>query len=105
MKVYSDKKPPAFFYHVLPRNNRIVMVRFCDNPVETESGWEYDEYTVEIEHQPNIDEHIKTNYIELHTKALGWDVIAQKMYANLDYISMMSGIDIPTEEGANNGGT
>ena len=47
-----------------------------------------------------IDNHYRETDTSAKEKAM-----VDKVNANLDYISMMSGINIPTEEGANKGGT
>lgn len=98
MKAYSNQKPPAYFSHTQPRNPSITLVRFCDNPIEIENGWQYDEYTVEIATRPNTDEYIQNHYMELHAEAMGGPSAVQQLAANLDYLSMMSGVEIPGGE-------
>lgn len=102
MKVYSFEKPPAYFYHTQPRNPSKTLVRFCDNAVETESGWQYDEFCIEVETRENMDGYIKNHLKELRAEAIGGASIIEQLCATVDYLSMMSGISIPTEEGAEN---
>lgn len=95
MKVNSEVRPPSFFFHTQPRNHALTLIHFCDNPTETEAGWQYDEYAVEIATRPNMNEYIQNHYMELHAEAMGGPSAVQQLAANLDYISMMSGVDIP----------
>lgn len=71
--------------------------------MEAENGWEYDEYIVEVETKPNMDEYIQNHWNELRQEAVGGMSLVEHLYAKIDYISMMSGISIPTGEGAENG--
>lgn len=98
MKTYSYKKPPSFFFHTQTRAPSLTMVRFCDNPIETGTGWEYDEYIVEVATRPNMKEYIQNHYMELHAEAMGGPSAVQQLAANLDYLSMMSGVEIPGGE-------
>lgn len=101
-KVFSTNKPPAYFYHKQPRDPNNTLVRFCVNETAVDSGWEYDEYTIEVPTTIDIDKYIQNHFVELRAEAVGGASAMQQLYANLDYISMMSGIDIPQEEGATN---
>lgn len=103
LKIYSDKKPPDYFYHIQPRNKALTLVRFCENQIESENGWQYDEHTVEVMTRSNMDEYIRRHYTELKAEALRAPSMIEKISANLDYISMMIGVDIPTEGGEFNG--
>lgn len=103
MKVYSDKKPPIFFYYTSPKSKENTIIRFCENVFETEGTWNYDEYIIEIPNQSNMDNYIKNHYAELRAEAIGGPSSIQQLYAKLDYISMMSGVDIPTERSIGNG--
>lgn len=50
-----------------------------------------------------MDNYIKNHYAELRAEAIGGPSSIQQLYAKLDYISMMSGVDIPTERSIGNG--
>lgn len=95
MKAHSFGKPPNYFYYVNPRNTSLTTVRFCDNLTEVKDGWEYSEYRVEIPTCSNMDEYIQNHYMELHAEAIGGPSAIQQLYANFDYLSMMTGVDIP----------
>lgn len=110
MKVYSSEKPSTYFYHVQPRNPSKTLIRFCENArQETKevfgkkiTQWVYDEYAVEVETRPDMDEYIQNHMNELRAEAKGGASIIEQLCATVDYLSMMSGISIPTEEGAAN---
>lgn len=107
MTVYSSEKPSAYFYHVQPRNPEKTLVRFTENARqeiidvfdESVTQWVYDEYTVEIDTQPNMDEYIQNHLNELRAEAKGGASMIEQLCATVDYLSMMSGIDIPTSGG------
>lgn len=107
MIVYSSEKPSAYFYHVQPRNPEKTLVRFCKNPRQetTEAfgqstrQWVYDEYTVEVNTRPDMDEYIRNHLNELRVEAMGGASMIEQICATIDYLSMMSGIDIPTNGG------
>ena len=103
MRVIGDKKPPEFTVEFQPKFPERVLVRFYENISEYKnkkySGWAYDEYHLEIENRPGINTYITQNYSQLISKAMGETVKFEELKAQLDYISMMTGIDIPKEEG------
>lgn len=101
-RVFSTKTPPAYFYHTQPRDPSKTLIRFCAKPNETDSGWQYCEYTVEVPTRPDMDEYIRNHYMELRAEAMGGASIIEQLCAAVDYLSMMSGISIPTERGAEN---
>lgn len=103
MIAYSNQQPSSYSYHLQPRNKSKTLVRFHDNIRQetTEiSGasadiWVYDEYTVEVETRKNMDEYIQNHLNELRAEAMGGASMIEQLCATVDYISMMSGIDIP----------
>lgn len=98
MIVYSPEKPSACFYHAQPRNPEKTLVRFTENARqeiinvfgENMTQWVYDEYTVEIDTQPNMDEYIQNHYIELHAEAVGGQSAIQSLSNGIDAISSIS---------------
>lgn len=98
--MFSQNKPPKYFYHTQPQNRKKTLVRFCENEKETNFGWEYEEHSVEVETKPNMDEYIQNHWNELRQEAIGGMSLLEQLCATVDYLSMMSGISIPTEEGA-----
>lgn len=107
MKTHSTEKPNSYFYHSQPRNPEKTLVRFTENAQqetievfgESATQWVYDEYTVEIDTQPNMDEYIKNHLNELRAEAKGGASMIEQLCAMVDYLSMMSSIDIPTNGG------
>lgn len=105
MIVYSSEKPSAYFYHVQPGNHKKTLIRFCENARqrtkevfgESATQWAYDEYTIEVETRENMDGYIKNHLKELRAEAIGGASIIEQLCAKMDYLSMMSGIDIPGE--------
>jgi hypothetical protein len=95
--------PPDFYFFKDPRDKLKIIVRFCKNIRRGKIGFDYDEYEVAIKRTENVEEYIKNHYEELLSEASGGPSAIQKLYAYFDYISMMSGIDIPMEEGATDG--
>lgn len=91
MKAYSNQKPPAYFFHTQPRNPSITLVRFCDNPTETESGWQYDEYHLEMADRPDLKEYVQNHYNELLQEAKGGPSEMERLRADLDYVLLMGG--------------
>lgn len=91
MKTYSYKKPPSFFFHTQTRAPSLTMVRFCDNPIETGTGWEYDEYHLEIADRPDLQEYVQNHYNELLQEAKGGPSEVERLRADLDYILLMGG--------------
>ena len=52
-----------------------------------------------------MDEYIQNHYMELHAEAIGGPSAIQQLYANFDYLSMMTGVDIPMGGDVPNGWT
>lgn len=104
MRVFSQQKPPLYFYHAQPRDPSRILVRFCENIQEYSTktdifefnGWKYDEYTVEIPKCDNVNEYVKNHYTELKAEAMGGASAFEQLSAKFDYLSMMTGVDIPT---------
>ncbi len=107
MIVYSSEKPSIYFYHVQPRTPQKTLVRFCENARQetteifgqSTTQWVYDEYTVEVDTRPEMDEYIKNHLNELRAEAKGGASMIEQLCATVDYLSMMSDIDIPTSGG------
>ncbi len=71
MRVRGDNAPSnAFTLEEQPNKPGFVLVRFFENPEEftrqmddlTIHGWEYDEYHLELEDRPGLDEDIFGNF-------------------------------------------
>lgn len=82
MKARGDNAPSsAFTVEAQPKSPGHVLVRFYENakPFEeadgdlTITGWEYDEYHLEIPDSGNIEMYVLANYGALLSKAKGQD--------------------------------
>ena len=105
MKVNSSERPHKFYFFQNPRNKTRTVVRFCQNVVQNDNGkgFDYDEYEIEIEKTEQVEAYIQSHYEELLAEASGGPSAVQKLYAYFDYLSMMSDINIPIEEGEMDG--
>lgn len=62
MKVTSSVSPLAFTLETNPRRPNFRLARFHENAIETESGWEYDEYCLELPASDTLEAEVETNY-------------------------------------------
>ena len=62
MKVSSSVSPLAFTLETNPRRPNFRLTRFHENAIETESGWEYDEYCLELPASDTLEAEVETNY-------------------------------------------
>ena len=62
MKVNGSINPPRFTLETNPRRPNFRLTRFHENAIETESGWEYDEYCLELPASDTLEAEIETNY-------------------------------------------
>ena len=62
MKVSSSISPLAFTLETNPRRPNFRLTRFHENAIETESGWEYDEYCLELPASDTLEAEVETNY-------------------------------------------
>ena len=65
MKVRGDAKPPQWAADYCPGKPGRAWVRFCLNAQEVTDGdwhgWEYDEYTTEVENTPGLQDEVAAN--------------------------------------------
>ena len=64
MKVSSSISPLAFTLETNPRRPNFRLARFHENAIETESGWEYDEYCLEFPTSDTLEVEIEAHYWE-----------------------------------------
>ena len=73
MKVHGDVKPAEISAGALPNKPGRAWVRFCLNPKQYTdgdyTGWEYDEYTTEVEDTPGLLDEVTANYDNLLREA------------------------------------
>ena len=62
MKVNGSINPPRFTLETNPRRPNLRLARFHENAIETESGWEYDEYCLELSASDTLEAEVETNY-------------------------------------------
>ena len=62
MKVSSSVSPLAFTLETNPRRPNFRLTRFHENAIETESGWEYDEYCLELPASDTLEADVETHY-------------------------------------------
>ncbi len=83
MKVTSSVSPLAFTLETNPRRPNFRLARFHENAIETESGWEYDEYCLEFSASDTLEAEIAAHY---------WEYLKQAMEAEgaseAEYISV-----------------
>lgn len=127
MKVRGDIQPAASFSLApIPNRPGYVLARFYENAKlytdtrdgETVSGYEYDEYRMTLLQTATLEAEIEAQYsmyleqaklnelqqapfnpldYRRHTQALNRNA------ANIDYVAMMAGVDLPEEGGGGDG--
>ena len=70
MKVSSSVSPLAFTLETNPRRPNFRLTRFHENAIETESGWEYDEYCLEFPTSDTLEAEIVAHYGEYLKRAM-----------------------------------
>lgn len=95
MKVHGDLKPGTFFVEKQPKRPGYCLVRFYENsaPYEAEgyTGWQYDEYHLELPDRSDMDAYISNHYHELLQEAKGGPSATEQLRADLDYIMLLGG--------------
>ena len=70
MKVTSSVSPLAFTLETNPRRPNFRLTRFHENAIETENGWEYDEYCLEMLASDTLEADVETHYDEYLRRAM-----------------------------------
>ena len=95
MKVHGDNKPATFTVEKQPKHPGYCLVRFYENaePYESEyyTGWQYDEYRLEMGYRPDLTEYAQNHYNELLQEAKGGPSEMERLRADLDYVILMGG--------------
>lgn len=95
MIVHGDNKPEIFTVEKQPQHHGYCLVRFYENaePYEAEgyTGWQYDEYHLELADRPDLREYIQNHYNELFQEAKGGPSALEQIRADIDYIMLMGG--------------
>ena len=95
MIVRGDKNPGMFSIEKQPKHSGYCLVRFYENatPYETEdyTGWQYDEYHLEMADRADLQEYVRNHYNELLQEAKGGPSEMERLRADLDYIMLLGG--------------
>jgi len=70
MKVSSSVSPLAFTLETNPRRPNFRLARFHENAIETENGWEYDEYCLELPASDTLEVEVEAHYDEYLHRAM-----------------------------------
>ena len=93
MRVRGDVQPSnAFTVEEQPKKPGFCLVRFFENPQEfsekqgelTVSGWEYDEYHLELPARPDMQSYIENHLYELKAEAKGGASAVTQMMAQME---------------------
>lgn len=127
MKVRGDIQPAATFSLTpIPNRPGYVLARFYENARpytdardgETVSGYEYDEYRLTLPQTATLEAEIEAQY-SLYLEQARLNELQQAPFdpldyrqraqalsrnaANIDYVAMMAGVDLPEEGGGGDG--
>ena len=61
MRVNGGANPGSFSLELLPNVPGFALARFFENVVETEDGFEYDEYRLKLLYYPGLEQDIEAN--------------------------------------------
>jgi hypothetical protein len=93
--VYGDNKPTTFTVEKQPKRPGYCLVRFYENAephkAEGYTGWQYDEYHLELADRPDLQGYVQNHYNELLQEAKGGPSEMERLRADLDYILLMGG--------------
>ena len=83
MKVTSSVSPLAFTLETNPRRPNFRLTRFHANAIETENGWEYDEYCLEFPTSDTLEAEIKAHYGEYLKRAMEAEGASEAEYISV----------------------
>jgi len=83
MKVTSSVSPLAFTLETNPRRPNFRLARFHENAIETESGWEYDEYCLEFPTSDTLEAEIEAHYGEYLKRAMEAEGASEAEYISV----------------------
>ena len=83
MKVSSSVSPLAFTLETNPRRPNFRLTRFHENAIETESGWEYDEYCLEFPTSDTLEAEIVAHYGEYLKQAMEAEGASEAEYISV----------------------
>ena len=83
MKVNGSINPPRFTLETNPRRPNFRLARFHENAIETESGWEYDEYCLEFPTSDTLKAEIEAHYGEYLKRAMEAEGASEAEYISV----------------------
>ena len=83
MKVNGSINPPRFTLETNPRRPNFRLVRFHENAIETESGWEYDEYCLEFPTSDTLKAEIEAHYADYLKQAMEAEGASESEYISV----------------------
>ena len=83
MKVNGSINPPRFTLETNPRRPNFRLTRFHENAIETENGWEYDEYCLEFPTSDTLEAEIEAHYGEYLKRAMEAEGASEAEYISV----------------------
>ena len=83
MKVNGSITPPRFTLETNPRRPNFRLARFHANAIETENGWEYDEYCLEFPTSDTLEAEIEAHYGEYLKRAMEAEGASEAEYISV----------------------
>ena len=83
MKVNGSINPPRFTLETNPRRPNFRLARFHANAIETENGWEYDEYCLEFPTSDTLEAEIEAHYGEYLKRAMEAEGASEAEYISV----------------------
>ena len=83
MKVNGSINPPRFTLETNPRRPNFRLARFHENAIETENGWEYDEYCLEFPTSDTLEAEIEAHYGEYLKRAMEAEGASEAEYISV----------------------
>jgi hypothetical protein len=80
MKVNGSINPPRFTLEANPRRPNFRLARFHENAIETENGWEYDEYCLEFPTSDTLEAEIEAHNADYLKQAIEAEAATEAEY-------------------------
>lgn len=88
MKVHDDNNPGAFSFAPQPKRPGYVLIRFYENVTEYKdeffTGWQYDEYHLELPARPDMQTYLENHLYELKAEAKGGASAVTQLMAQME---------------------
>jgi hypothetical protein len=93
MKVNGSINPPRFTLEANPRRPNFRLARFHENAIETENGWEYDEYCLEFPTSDTLKAEIEAHYADYLKQAMEAEGASEAEYISVARNAALRRID------------